>query len=96
MAASGNLSMAVNISLGASTRRSGSNRAMPSTAEPPMATAMEMLKANASSIVTRRVRDMVAAAGCAYWADSSSSFTGSRWLATTASIASAAPTGSAA
>ena len=59
MAASGNLSMAVNISLGASTRRSGSNSAMPSMPAPPMDTAIEMLRAKPSIMVTRRVSDMV-------------------------------------
>ena len=93
MAASGNLSMAVNISLGARISRSGSNSAMPRMAEPPMDTAMEMLKAKPSSIVISRVNDMVVAAYCAA---SSSSLIGAMWWATTASIARAAPTGSAA
>ncbi len=58
MAASGNLSMAVNISLGASTRCSGSNRAMPSMPAPPMDTAIEMLRAKPSIMVMRSVSGM--------------------------------------
>jgi len=58
MAAKGNLSSAVNISLGAKISLSKSNSAMPKTAEPPMEIAIETLKANPNSIVIRRVSDM--------------------------------------
>ncbi|MDT4834258.1 hypothetical protein FQZ97_678920 [compost metagenome] len=107
MAASGNLSMAENISLGTRMSWLLSKIARPRMAEPPMATAMEMLKAKHTSMVTSRVKGMVAfrrmgREGMATWdvrrhcAVLSSSCCGSAWCATVASRPSRAPTGMAA
>jgi hypothetical protein len=58
IASSGNLSIALNISLGTKISLLLSNSARPSTAEPPMEMAIEMLKAKHSSMVIRRVSDI--------------------------------------
>ena len=55
IAASGNLSMALNISLGAMINRLLSNTAKPRTAAPPMDTAIDTLSAKPSNMVIRRV-----------------------------------------
>jgi hypothetical protein len=59
MAASGNLSSALNISFGSRTIRPGSEIARPMEAARPMETATETLNAKQTNIVTSMVRDMV-------------------------------------
>src|SRR5574343_135249 len=59
MAARGNLSMAVNISLGTRMSLLLSNSERPRMAEPPMEMAMETLKAKPSSMGTSRVMGTV-------------------------------------
>ena len=108
-AASGNLSIAVNISLGTVISLSGSVTAVPAMLASPMDTATETLSAKHSSIVTSIVTDIVEApcgsrrragrppddarAAPGQVAASSSRCMGSRWCAITASALTSAPTG---